>query len=314
MAVAHFRGMRLHFLVGLIAITGCQNLQLSSDQGVFKLTGTGAHDVWAIAGEKFANHDRVLHYDGGWSEAQKFSGDDLGAIHARGAGDVWVAGKLTMYHYDGSNWSNAQAPDAMIAIGDEWAVGAHGAVMARDGAAWRAVLAPSSMTVAAAWGTSSADLWGVVNGTVQHFDGHAWELAPAELPGNLQLSAIWGSGADDVWAVGYGARAHYDGQHWTSVTLPTSTPMFAVWGPAAGDVWASGYDDTLLRNWSPMSHPTENSCGQSGTSPCTQVELDDIWGSAANDVWIAGYLELAVGGKPLLRHFDGTSWTSVSVP
>ena len=306
--------MRLHFLVGLIAITGCQNLQLSSDQGVFKLSGTGAHDVWAIAGERFGSRDRVLHYDGDWSEAQKFNGDNLGAIHARGAGDVWVAGQHAMFHYDGSNWSSVQVPDAMVAIGDDWAVGAHGAVLQRSASTWNTVANPMSITVVAAWGTSSTDLWAIVNGTAQHFDGHAWEVPPAELPDGLQLGAIWGSAADDVWAAGYSSNAHYDGQHWTTTARPGENMIFAIWGPARGDVWASGYHDTLLRNWSPMTHPTENVCGESGTTACSRVELNDLWGSSANDVWVAGYLELAVGGKPLLRHFDGTSWTSVSVP
>lgn len=306
--------MRRHLLLGLIAITGCQNLQPSSDQGVFKLSGSSSHDVWAIAGERFGAHDRVLHYDGDWSEAKRFQGDDLVSIHARAANDVWVGGAHALHHFDGSGWSDMATSEAFVSIGDEWAVGERGSVLARNGSTWAAVGQPAGITVVAAWGTSSSNLWAVVNGTVQHFDGHAWELAPAELPQNLQLSAIWGSGADDVWAVGYGTRAHYDGQHWTTISLPASTLMFAIWGPAPGDVWASGYDDTLLRNWSPMVHPTENLCGESGNQPCTRVELNDLWGSSANDVWVAGYLELAIGGKPLLRHFDGTSWTSVSVP
>jgi hypothetical protein len=286
----------------LIVITGC-NLQLSSDQGVFKLSGTGAHDVWAIAGERFGARDRVLHYDGDWSEAVKFNGDNLGAIHARGASDVWVAGQHTMFHYDGSNWSSVQAPDAMVAIGDDWAVGAHGAVVERDGSSWRTLQAPLGITATAAWGASSTDLWAVVSGTVQHFDGHAWEVPPAELSANLQLSAIWGTAANDVWAAGYDSAAHYDGQHWTTMTTSAHQFVYALWGPSGSDVWATGTNDLILRNWSPMAHGQDNS-----------VELNDIWGSSTSDVWIAGYQELDPGGRAFLRHFDGNTWKEIAAP
>jgi hypothetical protein len=287
----------------LIAITGC-NLQLSSGQGVFKLSGSGPRDVWAIAGQ-FGARTRVLHYDGGnWSEAQTFSGDDLTAIHARAADDVWVASANVMHHFDGNTWSSMNVPARIIAFGDDWAVGDRGEVMARQGASWNVVTPSVMITVAAAWGTSSSDLWAAVDGSVRHFDGHAWELPPSDMPQNLALVAMWGSGPDDVWAAGSGTTAHFDGQRWTSTTSNSDQLVFAIWGFGRGDVWASGYQDLILRNWSPMVH--------GGDGP--RVELDDIWGSASNDVWIAGYQELATGGKPILRHFDGTNWTEVSVP
>src|SRR5262249_38817202 len=147
----------------------------------------------------------------------------------------------------------------IVALGDGWAVGDHGAVLARQGAQWITITASSSMTVVAAWGTSSTDLWAVVDGSVRHFDGHAWDLAPAELPTNLQLNAIWGTSASDIWAAGYGTVAHFDGQHWTSMTTATHESVFAIWGTASGDVYASGYNDLLLRNWTPLPHGGDGS-------------------------------------------------------
>jgi hypothetical protein len=295
--------MTLRTVFLTILVTGC-NLQVGSDQGVFKLSGTGSRDIWAIAGEQFRARNRVLHYDGDWSEAQTFASADLTAIRAYSPNDVWVAGHGALYHYDGSNWSTVSVSPTIIAFGDGWAVGDHGAVLARQGATWNPLADSTSITVAAAWGASADNLWAAVDGSVRHFDGHAWELPPAEMPQNLALGAMWGSGPDDIWAAGSGTTAHFDGQHWTSTTSNNGQWVFAIFGFGRAEVWASGSNDLILRNWSAMAH--------GGDGP--GVELDDIWGTSPSDVWVAGNQELDIGGKPILRHFDGTSWISVSVP
>ena len=96
-----------------------------------------------------------------------------------------------------------------------------------------------------------------------------------------------------------------------------------MWATTADDVWAVGYSNVLLHwdghVWTPQAAPPVMRCdgpvvdGNATTIACTQdVSLSDVWGSSASDVWVVGYFEEAIGGTPLLFHYDGSTWTDLS--
>jgi len=297
--VAQIMGMSLRTLF-FVALAGCIPNTDTSEPAVLGLSGTAANDVWAIAGDSNKSSSRVLHFDGhAWSEVSSIGDDAISRIFANAPNDVWAASQFELHHFDGANWSTTALQEPLVAMGPDWAVGIHGLVLARQGDSWSTVVAPSMIIVHAAWGVDAADLWGAIEGSMRHFDGHQWELPAPVVGGSGGMGVLWGTSRDDIWAAGQGIVLHYDGQTWTNMDLHLSTSVTAFWGPAKGDVWATGGGDLVLHNWSKVA----------GSSSAT-LTLTDIWGSSSSDIWICGQSP----SEAILRHFDGTSWTSVSVP
>jgi hypothetical protein len=122
-------------------------------------------------------------------------------------------------HYDGTTWSSAVAGDGdsptLFSLwgsgpGDVWAVGASGAVLHWDGAAW-ATQAAAGVDVNTVWGLGPGDLWLVsANGVVLHGDGETW--ARSDTGAATNLVGLWGSPSAGLWAVGAGGTALHDPQ------------------------------------------------------------------------------------------------------
>jgi hypothetical protein len=122
--------------------------------------------------------------------------------------------------------------------------------------------------------------------TFAHWDGTAWTIAPPPpLADGIfnQISSMWGSATNDIWAVGpsgnpLSAEAlHFDGVSWTVATDATVTI------PDPGT--------------------------ESGADP----NFFAVWGTCAADVWIAGSNANPQDPR-LIRHFDGSSWSTVVLP
>ncbi len=138
----------------------------------------------------------------------------------------------------------------------------------------------------------------------------------------------------DAWAVGeytvdgYAAERtliqHYDGTAWTIVPSPnrlTGTgrnqinSLRGVTAIAANDVSAVGYtvslDDpyrTLTMHWNGAGWSIVDSPNY--TFPGAYNALLGVAAVASNDVWAVGGAPFAgVGGRGLLLHFDGVSWS-----
>lgn len=138
-----------------------------------------------------------------------------------------------------------------------------------------------------------------------------WQGMQRDLPG--AMLSVWGRSATDVWSVGADARdgsgpmaIHYDGTRWTR--LDTGLRAGALWwvyGTTPDTVWMVGEGGVVLRH-NPQSGHTEKLA-----TPGTAT-LFGVWGASNQDVW-------AVGGDTamntgVLWHFDGTSWSNVSLP
>jgi hypothetical protein len=164
--------------------------------------------------------------------------DELLAISARSARDIWAVGdhraghhtRTLALHWDGRGWKQVASPSptatdsslwGVTAIGakDAWAVGVSGMRPLAEhwnGRAWRVVPVrpPAGSTesfLRAVSASSSTDVWAAgqdgykPKALVEHWDGHAWTSAPTAAVSSHILSGIAGVSASDVWAVGTNA-------------------------------------------------------------------------------------------------------------
>jgi hypothetical protein len=209
-------------------------------------------------------------------------------------------------------------------------------------ALWR-VAAISANDVWASGNTVGGD--GKSKVVSEHWDGHQWNIVPAPSIGALgsRTEGIAAVSRDDIWMVGdYDETGsltnnppktlteHWDGTTWSVVPSPnpplgiTGSWLRSVTALSANDVWAVGY----YRLGSPLVPLIEHWDGTQWTIIANPLAansvvngvLNDIKALAPNDVWIVGHIPLGVGGQgvsgnpPLVFHWDGTQWTSISVP
>jgi photosystem II stability/assembly factor-like uncharacterized protein len=127
-------------------------------------------------------------------------------------------------------------------------------------------------------------------------------------PGDgVSVSGVWGSAPEDVFAVGggeTGAVFHFDGKAWSRMELPAGSGLLAwVFGFGRDDVYAVGLHGLVL-------HYDGHAWTRLETG--TDAQLWGVFGHAKNDVWMVGGDPFA--GPPLLLHFDGTTFTQVTLP
>lgn len=182
-------------------------------------------------------------------------------------------------------------------IGTGVAVGAAvllGATAAFATGGWTAVAAPPSGQNGLLTGvtsTSDTDAWAVgesnaaANGVgakvvVDHWNGTAWSQVstPATGYNTNSLAAVSASGATDAWAVGRSQPSRY-----------TFYPLALHWNGSA---------------WSVAPSFTSALAGQIG------VGVADI--SATDAYAVGGHLGSASSGR--VAHWNGTTWTNVTVP
>ena len=175
--------------------------------------------------------------------------------------------------------SGAAAPD------DVWAVGASS--WHRDATGWTEVPLPTAGSPAfirALWRVASNAVFAGGDGVALRWNGSAWGTLPTPLPTSdtgraMVINAIFATSNTDVWAVGTfaGSGAISGLEHWN------------------GGAWTLYTQDSGAWVASPA-----------GTFP-RGVQWD--WGSGPGDIWAVGSSD---PGK--LIHFDGTSWTNVTLP
>lgn len=118
-------------------------------------------------------------------------------------------------------------------------------------------------------------------------------------PQGASLQRILGKSSNDIWAVGDGAILHWEGTYWAAPRRPQLLNRLSglVSGPS-NSVVAVGDDGVVLRLSSNVWDCPET---------IGSVQLHDAWGLSPSDFWV-------VGTQGALRHWDGQSWQSVTVP
>ncbi len=149
----------------------------------------------------------------------------------------------------------------------------------------------------------------------------AWTILATKNPG-LEwdwLSGVAAVSSTNVWAVGqyvkyeggnvYGLIEHYDGSAWKSAYTKASTSLEAVKATSASNIWAVGDSGTgaiILRYdgtaWSKQSSPLVKN-----------GFLHAVGASSASDAWAVGHRQLNSTTKMLVEHWNGTSWTLISL-
>ncbi|MBV9382578.1 MAG: hypothetical protein JOY82_07210 [Streptosporangiaceae bacterium] len=174
----------------------------------------------------------------------------------------------------------------------------------------------------------------------EHWNGHAWTQVPGANPGSSgvyggadnELMSVAAVSASDAWAVGayldqttdhrVTLTEHWNGHVWTQVPSPNAAftnQLNAVSADSARDAWAVGWynglpDQALTehwngRTWRIVASPNP---GQEGARP--SAGLSAVTALSPRDAWAAGAYPAGGGGRALLQHWNGTSWTQVPVP
>ena len=168
---------------------------------------------------------------------------------------------------------------------------------------------------------------------IWHWDGAEWTAAV--LPGTTapaNLTAIRAITASDIWTVGYTEDAtgfnrtlieHWDGSSWTvspeSQHPSISDRLTAVTATSSTNVWAVGatFDDTGVQK-SVIEHWNGAAWTRLPAVP-TSGERDELFGVAAvspASAWAVGDTRTPALSqiRGLVLHWDGRSWSQVSVP
>ena len=297
--------------------------------GVVALSPT---NVWAVGSS--GAQALIEHDDGtGWTivPSPTPTGSQLNVLYgitAVSASDIWAVGQTTppysvnpqpqplIEHWDGTTWTVSASPN----IPGTYA-----------GFSAYAVTAFTSTNVwlvgSAYFPTSGGQM------LVEHWDGSAWTIVPVTSPsGDATLYALTALSPTNVWAVGQTTSLtgqtlieHYDGTSWSMV--PSAGPgqflnyLTGVAAFSAMNVWAVGYatnynsepynNQTLVEHWNgtvwsvvPSPNPgVFNSIFQA-------VTVDGVGG-----IWAVGSYEGYSGpAQALIEHWNGSSWTPVSMP
>jgi hypothetical protein len=131
---------------------------------------------------------------------------------------------------------------------------------------------------------------------------------PFDAASHGALSGVWGSGPDDVFIVGgdfaQSEIVHYDGTRWTDMEAPPLPLLSWVtgWGPT--EVMAVGVDGGAAwydgESWRVLETGTDE-------------DLWGVFGFGPEDVWAVGGDASDLGSEPVVLHWDGTSFTSVTI-
>jgi hypothetical protein len=172
-------------------------------------------------------------------------------------------------------------------------------------AGWRVEAAPPSLLYDV-WSAGGTVAFAVGKG-VQRLDANGWSDVDGVYNGDLK--GIWGFTSGELVVVGDRViRRRAVAGTWSDET-PTSPSVtlnfWAVWGSDPQHLFAVGskrttfssnvaYGYTASAGWVDLNHPT------GGTT------LTAVWGSSPTDVY--------TGGQTALWHYDGSSWTQVSLP
>jgi hypothetical protein len=299
-----------------------------------------ASTTWAVAHPPYTATDNVPYAP-------------LNAITAISATKVWTVGQDSgspqINYWNGSKWSQSSLPSGpcsvfeadcvltgvsgdsasdVITIGEGTIPTSSGWVAEAlayrwNGTAWSQLTVPSSVTYdemehiqtfspTDAWavGVGSSATTGATVATALNWNGTTWTpvTTPVSTTNDLTVSAISGTSASDIWVVGetvtpgYRNRQftsvimHYNGSSWTQMTAPDNSGLLDVDAVSPTDAWAIAADGSVL-NWNGTAWTVTTQLAQGNTA---------IAALSPTDVWVAGVVSLT--------HYNGTSWTSTSIP
>ncbi|HKO62411.1 MAG TPA: fibronectin type III domain-containing protein [Pyrinomonadaceae bacterium] len=308
---------------------------------LLSVAAVSENDVWAVGwaqdpnGPPYFKRPLAQHFDGGtWNivPSPNPANDTQSVLHsvsATSANDVWAVGvthngsfpaRTLIQHWDGTEWRIVPSPNP-----DDQVNELHGVAALSANDVW---------AVGFSFGSQSESN---IDTLILHWDGVSW--SEVATPNNVlgvanQLFGIAAISTNDIWAVGSaGGEAismHWNGSAWSTVPLPqdaglSSEVLAAVSGSAGNDVWVVGRGKGIfsnqtfatIRHWNGARWTQKVCRAASASNPPDGYEgggpdsyLTGISAAASNDVWAVG----VVGSGPIILHWDGQAWTTVTHP
>jgi hypothetical protein len=292
------------------------------------VSAVSASDAWAGGIGTGNPDDLMMHWNGTrWAKvAIPGKTDNLDSVSADSASDAWAvgygsAGLKTVnvaLHWNGTSWAKTAVPsvgvtpvvDQLVSVSalspdDAWAVGSFSAGNGHD------------------------------KGLVLRWNGTAWARVAVPQPVRDNPLAVTVLSPNDAWAVGeYFAGPHFaqnvlvlhwNGTSWARVTTPKiSGYLTAVSAQSASDIWAVGsccgpfFNKSLVLHWNGTAWTRQASPSPSSTGVASFNKLRGVTALSPTDAWAVGYYgrttQQGSVGKPLILHWNGTSWTQTAAP
>jgi photosystem II stability/assembly factor-like uncharacterized protein len=231
----------------------------------------------------------------------------------------------------------------MISPTDGWIVGTNGNILHYTAGTWSGPVSPgtTSNDLFSVFMSSSTEGWAVggsalgqTQETIVHYSGGTWTALPINLiplsPVNaFSLNSVFFTTAANGWAVGTaGAIINFDGNNWGAVTSPTLNNFTSIsFGPPLvgpinpNDGWAVG-NASRTNPLEPTIYHWNGFMWTRGVAIGATNDLNSVYMLNGGDVW-------AVGGGPhptascsaspialcpIILHFTGGSWNTVTPP
>jgi hypothetical protein len=223
----------------------------------------------------------------------------LNAITAISSTNVWAVGQDSgspqIDHWNGSRWSQSALPSGECSVFE------------------------NSCVLNGVSGDSASDVIAVGDGVINsdssagwaaealafRWNGTAWQqlTVPGSVPEDA-MEHVQAFSPANAWAVGVGTSAtsgaavatalNWNGTPWTQVT--DNSGLLDVDAVSPTDAWAIAADGSVL-DWNGTAWSVATQLAEGNTA---------IAALSRTDVWVAGVVSLS--------HYNGTSWTSTSIP
>jgi hypothetical protein len=213
-----------------------------------------------------------------------------------------------------------------------------------DGTRWQIVPNPGGDFLNGVTAVSATDVWAVggvssypiqPHPLIEHWNGTQWSSVPGPSPSPAQgqLSSVVAAAPNDVWAVGdyynsaLEAQAplieHWNGTSWQLVATPAlpsgvNPTLSAVARiPGTNQLWAVGYSVAVpalvVERWDGTSWQVVPSPPL--PSGAHDPQFHSVVALSAMDAWAVGYYTASDSNyAPLIAHWDGKSWQTVTTP
>lgn len=313
----------------------------------------GSTDVWAVGQDQAGVNGVFWHWTGvpglggGWNTPQGPAlGTPLYSVFMVSPTEGWAVGAYgAIFHYFGGSWNSFTSPVSgppgtslrsvfMISPTEGWAVGDGGIIIHYSSGTWSGPVSPgtTSNNLFSIFMTSSTEGWAFgAHGTILHYSGGSWTALPSNLVPTspvtmLNFNSAYFNAANDGWAVGTdGVVVHFDGVNYGTVTSPTINNFTSIsFGPPMtgpinpDDGWAVG-NASATPSFEPTVYHWNGFAWSKGVAIGTTNNLNSVFMVNSGDVWTVG------GGQnhtascsavlcPIILHFTGGSWNSVTPP
>lgn len=179
----------------------------------------------------------------------------------------------------------------------------------------RLIAGLAALAGATACGTTHAKPAHTTNGAPTHAVPGWKVVAPPHIAGDDTLDSISASSMGNAWAVGSVTKTssalayHSQGNGWKRVTPPKSLTKF-------NDVSTSGKNNTWFAGAAgdSVSYAVRWKNGMWSTAKAPAGDANAVAAAGDDQAWLAGGV---YGGGPstaYLKHFDGSKWSSVTLP